>query len=245
MVIRMLSRFVYEPEAGHDFHSPNGVTLGELIEGGFVDWTAPGWQFDAYDEEQRARFTKKFNAHYFNRTIGMEPPVLWRNYLINRLNEIMPKYDILYAKIDKDFDPFAASYTVTSQTTSGHSSNTSEMSGVNGSTTDSMGYGKGRQVGSDFPASQLGDTSTMDYASGSQDQENESHDTTSNGGSDRSLGKGDSVSGGTTDTSTTQDSDVLEKFLRITAEYNDVDLIIINELEDMFSSLISINLNAL
>lgn len=167
-----------------DFHSPNGVTVGELIEGGFIDWSAPEWQFDSYNAEQAKRFGEKFNARFFMLTIGITPPALWRMQVIRRLNELMPKFKILYKRIDDGID----------WTETGDS------------------YDKERHVFSDFPASLIGDREALDYASTATDADHE----------------------------TVQTGDQLDKFVDFVDRYNDLDLMLLEEMEPFFSSLVSV-----
>ena len=61
-------------DAPRDFHAVVTVTLGELITDKWVDWTDPSWHWDAYNDEQYTRVCDKFNAHYWDREIGVLPP---------------------------------------------------------------------------------------------------------------------------------------------------------------------------
>jgi len=47
--------------------------------------------------------------HYFNKEIGLETVELWKFYLEERLNLIMPYYNEMYKTVSKDFD-FLTSY---------------------------------------------------------------------------------------------------------------------------------------
>lgn len=173
----------------HDFHSAATISYGELEDAGFIDWTAPEWRWDAYDDVQRERLQKKIAARYRYRDIGVLPWARWRDMLIRKLNEIMPKYKILYAKLaDGATDFFQVR--------------------------DS--YGKSRDVFSDFPASLL-DSENEDYASHATDNEREDIET----------------------------GDVLEKFNDIANMYNDVDVMVLDELEPLFSGLMTVNFNGL
>lgn len=76
-------------------------------------------------------------------------------------------------------------------------------------------YVKSRNVFSDFPATQLGDN--QDYASNATDRQDERI----------VLG------------------DFIEKSLRIANDYRDVDVLILDELEPLFSCLMTVNINGI
>ena len=127
-----------------DFHAVVSVTLGELIEGKFVDWAEPSWHWDAYDGAQYARVCAKFNNHYWDREIGVLPPGSWKREVLRKFNEIMPKYKPIYKALADGADIMQASGT----------------------------YGKHRDVYSDFPATQL-KSDNQDYASNATDRQYE------------------------------------------------------------------------
>lgn len=162
------------------------VTLGELYEDGWFDLTSSEWDFPKYNDEQHSRLCKKILNHYYTREIGVIPPGLWKREFLRKLDEIMPKYIMLY----KDLDNY----------------------GVNGLNATDEGY-KSRNIVSDFPQTQL--AGNEDYASMGTDHEYER------------------VHKGT----------ILDTYERL-KDYNDVDLAIINDLDSLFSCLITVNINA-
>lgn len=170
----------------HDFHGVSTLTYAELEDCGFINWDDPAWAWDAYNDEQRERLQVKIAARFEFREIGILPAAAWRRQFVRKLNEIMPKYKMLYAKLDKDFDAFLAG----------------------------DDYGKRRHVFSDFPATLLNGESE-DYASNATDEEHE----------DLRIG------------------DNLEKYVDFEERYNDVDVLILDELEVLFSDLIAVNFN--
>lgn len=134
----------YEPSRPHDeFHAVVTITLGELVEGGFVDWTDETWHWDSYDDAQYDRVCAKINAHYWDREIGVLPPGSWKRELLRRMNEIMPKYKLAYRAIDDGISIMRVG----------------------------DDYGKSRTIGSAFPATQL--KGNQDYASDASDNEYE------------------------------------------------------------------------
>lgn len=130
---------VYEPE----FHSVNTLALGQLYQDGWFDLTDPSWDFPKFNAEQHERLCDKILDHYYMREIGVLPLAQWKREFLRKLNEIMPKYIILYSKIAEAPENFNA--------------------------TDE--YYKSRNVFSDFPQTRL--SGNEDYAANGTDHQYE------------------------------------------------------------------------
>ena len=126
-----------------DFYSSTGITLGELHEMGFFDKTDPEWEWDAYDEEQYERVMDMILERYYWRELGVMPEYRWKRTFLRHMNEIMPKYKVLYERADQGVNPLQ----------------------------ESSEYAKDRVIFSDFPATLL--TGNADYTSTGTDRENE------------------------------------------------------------------------
>lgn len=184
----MLSKFEFDADAlPHDYHGCVSVTWAELEDCGFVDWDAPAWRWDAYDEEQRERLQGKISARFEYREIGVLPWARFRRQLIRKLNEIMPKYKILYKKLEDGNTDF---FRVADE------------------------HHKDRRVYSDYPVTLL-NANTEDYASNATDSEYE----------------------------TVTEADAYARIEDIAERYNDIDVLILDELEPLFSSLMCVNFN--
>lgn len=133
----------YKEQAGSktDLHAVFTITLAELDKEGLLDFSKNVWNFDAYNQEQRDRLYKKIKDRYYYREIGLTPPRLWQHELIRKLNEIMPKYKLVYKALDDGIDFLQVS----------------------------NNYGKERSINSDFPQTMLSDN--QDYASFGTDKE--------------------------------------------------------------------------
>lgn len=169
-----------------DFHAVSTITLGELVEGGWVDWSDSAWAWNAYDEEQRSRIQNMIVARFWTREISMLPPRVWRMAFIERLNELMRVASLMYRlreKLDEDVS------------------------------LDFDEWHKSRDVFSDFPATLL-NGSSQDYASTGTDREYE----------------------------TERDMAPLEA-ARMLSEYRDPDIYVLDGLESMFSSLVSVSVD--
>lgn len=158
------------------------IQLGELLETGVISYE--WFQFDAYDEDQRARLWKKIIGRFEWREIGILPPGRWMSRFLAKLDEVMPKYKQLYKALEDGATVLGAG---------------SE-------------YHKARDVFSSFPQTALGG-SNVDYATSGNDREHE----------------------------TIRDAGLLDVGERMPL-YNDVDVMILDELEPLFFGLVSTTL---
>ena len=120
------------------------ISWGELREWGFIDWDDDSWTWNAYSDEQKHRLIEKMDGRFWQREIGIMPPGDWKRRFLAKLNEIQPKYNLLYKQLEYSPDPLA----------------------------DSSERYKRRHIFSDFPATMLGGDN-QDYASTGDDEESE------------------------------------------------------------------------
>ena len=170
------------PQVGTDERFDGySVTLGEWYEQGFYDPADASWSWDAYNDEQYSRLCDKFLDRFYFRDVAVLPAYRWKRAYIRKLNEIMPKYKLLYSRVE---------------------------AGVNPLQTEDI-YMKSRDIFSDFPQTLL--EGQADYASTGDDRESE----------------------------TVREGDVIDKLVDFAERYNDVDVLILNELDGvLFSSII-------
>lgn len=72
------------------------ITIGTLMKNNF------NFGLDTYpifDDNYRQTLNQKILNHYYNNEIGFETPELFKFYLNNKLNEIMPYYNTLYENL--------------------------------------------------------------------------------------------------------------------------------------------------
>lgn len=62
------------------------------------------FNYPIWDESYKITLETKILKHYFNKEIGMETIGLWKLYLEERLNLIMPYYNQLYETASKNYD---------------------------------------------------------------------------------------------------------------------------------------------
>lgn len=165
-------------ENDRTYWSALSITVGELMDAGML--TEKWWlTADHYDVPQGKRLWKKFVGRYQFREIGILPPKRWMLRTIAKLNEIMPKYKLLYKAL------------------------------ADGANVMNAGdeYHKSRDVFSTFPQTALGG-SDQDYATSGTDREYE----------------------------TVRDYGLLDVSDRM-ATYNDVDVLILEELDVLFMAV--------
>ena len=173
-------------DRANDFHAVNTIQLCELIECGFFDWREnPSWQWDYYSKDQYYGLMEKIEARFYFREIGITPPGIWKHEFLRVMNELMPKYKLLYKQLEEGIDLMQVS----------------------------DDYGKSRDVHSEYPATLL--TGNADYASNGNDHEHEY------------IKQGDAI----------------EKIADFSQKYKDVDVLILDELESLFSCMFTANVN--
>lgn len=183
------------------------------------DFTYPIWE-DVY----RTVLNIKILRHYLRREIAHETVGLWKFYLETRLNEIMPYYNQLYLTT---LEKFEASDDI-NLTTIFHRDITSNLL-ENGSGDTTV---KGENYGSDFPQTPINSTEASFYASQAQKIDN-----TTSGKTVR-----DADSKGEENTTQTRkgrlgartQGEIIEAFRRALIN---IDVLIINELSDLFYTL--------
>ena len=87
------------------YEEPQGYDNVERI----LDESVPkifDFNFPIWDEEYRPILCKKILKHYYMKEIGAETPGLWKLWLDETLNRIMPYYNQLYKTTTYDFNPF-------------------------------------------------------------------------------------------------------------------------------------------
>ena len=95
-------RFICETYAGYN-ESQDYDKVNEIVENSrrniFGD-------YPIFDEAYRPVLEKKILKHYYTREISAETVGLWKLWLNNKMNEIMPYYNQLYKSQLLEFNPF-------------------------------------------------------------------------------------------------------------------------------------------
>lgn len=167
------------------------VTIKDLITNNFDLGLK---DYPIYDESHRETLNNMIINHYLMSEIGQETPALFKLYLNNTMNEIMPKYNILYRAVDEyvkrqsilsDVDLTIAS----EGSTENNSLSTSVISATNSSSE------KSKMINSDTPQGKI-------YLN---DLENQAYATTA------SLGSGENSSSSGSNSTNKVDNDTVNR----------------------------------
>ena len=109
------------------------ITIKNLIDNGF-DFGLNNYPI--FDESYRDTLNHNILYHYYESEIGLETPALFKLYLNQKMNEIMPYYNILYQKQRKLLDNIEnnVNLTETFERQSDTTTNTNSTSNSNGTT---------------------------------------------------------------------------------------------------------------
>lgn len=129
------------------------ITIQTLINNNF------DFQLDKYpifDENYRETLNNKILNHYFDAEIGFETAPLFRHYLLAKLNEIMPVYNTMYEKQKDLLENIFGNVNLT-ESFEGENSNNSNVS--NNSQSHSTGNSNMKNLFQDTPQGELDTTS--------------------------------------------------------------------------------------
>jgi hypothetical protein len=181
-------------------------------------------KYPLFDEAYRPALNQKIIDHFWNREIGQETISLFTHQLRVRMNNIMPLYNQHYEASRIKFDPLK-----TIDMKNVGESDSTATSTANSATT-SASDAKSRAVNSDHPQELL--SASGDYASSSGDTIGTSSATgsTDNTGSNTQSTKSEGgVSG--------FQGNAAAVIFQLRATFVNVDMMVINELEDLFYGL--------
>ena len=193
------------------------VTLAELIEIGLFDWSKDylAWDTFAYDSAQYERVCQYFIDRFYYREISMEPFKIWANFLTRKI-----KYELM--------PKYKILYAEAARNVSLQGAGNETRTKTESESSDN--YYKSRDIQSEYPETLL--SSNSDYISTGNDTEDERI-------IEREHSENESV----------QRDAPASVFIENTARYAEVfgqiDKQLCDELEVMFVSLYSANINGL
>lgn len=210
------------------------ITIKSLLDNKF-DFKMTSYPI--FDETYRDTLNNNILKHYYENEIGFETAALFRFYLNQTLNEIMPKYNVLYEVqkkiIEKDLLLNNINITENLKRT-----NNTEMSSNSNSNSTNNGSNDSKNLFLDTPQGQIykGSIDDANYATNVTFDKN----TTSNTISDNS-----NASGNTNNTENYIKSIIgnsgnkfnIELLNDIKNNIMNIDLMIINELNDLFMQI--------
>lgn len=212
------------------------ITIKTLIDNNF-DFKMT--DYPIFDENYRNVLNQKILNHYYENEIGFETAPLFRFYLNNKLNEIMPYYNILYEKqlqllnnIDKNVNLV--------EDFKGTNTNKSTTNTESESTSNSSGTSKNKNLFQDTPQGDLNNielenqTWATNYTMNNTKNENEINDNSSSNGTANSNGTNNYLKTIIGNNGGRYNLDILADLQK---NLMNIDLLIINELYDLFMGL--------
>lgn len=201
-------------------------------------------KYPIFDETYRAHLNDKIIDHYFFREIGQETAAQFAQMMKRTMQEIMPKYNRLYDAIETDMNHPLSDFTRHRDIDEDY---TSEIDGTTSSRSDGTSSASStdhnRNVFQDTPMSLLSNEGSpsiedLDYATNVT--YNDSNGTTS--GTTASINNGTSSSDRTDNKVREEDEYGRNKSLAFLIDeyaekFVDIDVLIINDLEDLFFKL--------
>ena len=210
-------RFICEQVAGYS-ESQGGKNVDQVLNNSWNKIFDNSWSI--FDEKYRKVLCKKILKHYYTREICAESAGLWIMWLNRRMSEIMPYYNQLYESEKLKFDPL----TDTDVTTTSNR----KIDTVNNENTTNNNIS--RDLYSDTPQGALQGVESETYLTDARK--------ISDSGSSNSSGSGNSNDDYLENIKGKRGgenySDMLKKY-RDT--FLNIDMMVINELEDLFFNL--------
>lgn len=205
------------------------TTIKNLIDNNF-DFKMTSYPI--FDENYRNTLNQKILYHYYESEIGFETASLFRFYLNNKLNEIMPYYNELY-KLQIDILKSGLTNNVNLTETFKRDTTTNTNSN---STSTNNGSNKGKNVFLDTPQGNTykGEIDSTNYATNVTWNKND----TSNNISDNSTSKGTGIENYIkTIVGNNGNKYEIDVLTQVKENLLNIDLLIIEELNDLFMGL--------
>ena len=191
--------------------------------------------YPIFDEEYRTILNNKILMHYYMDEIGFETAGLFKVYLNNKMNEIMPYYNELYKK-QKDlllnFDK------TTNLTETFTRDNTTDTNTKSNSTSSNTASGSSKNVYQDTPMGSITEQDIDNYDHASNQEFNKNQNTSSIEDNSNLTGKATSLENYIrTKTGNNGRLYGIEILKMIKNNYMNIDEMVINELQDLFMGI--------
>lgn len=191
--------------------------------------------YPIFDEEYRTLLNNKILMHYYMDEIGFETAGLFKVYLNNKMNEIMPYYNELYKK-QKDlllnFDK------TTNLTETFTRDNTTDTNTKSNSTSSNTASGTSKNVYQDTPMGSITQQDIDNYDHASNQEFNKNQNTSSIEDNSNLTGKATSLENYIrTKTGNNGRLYGIEILKMIKNNYMNIDEMVINELQDLFMGI--------
>lgn len=201
-------------------------------------WNKIFSDFPIFDEKYRAELCKKILRHYYTREICCETVGRWKLLLSDKMKNIMPYYNQLYQSELLKINPLVSVDRCVTHAGSGSETKTTNRNGTNNSTSRTDGNTNTWSYYSDTPQGGIDGLDSNDYLTNA----------THNVGTD---GTNSTLNGTTTDSETGEgnrsdkyvdtvlgyEGNQSEMLLKFRETFLNIDMLIINELKDLFFTL--------
>lgn len=215
-----------------NFNSEEKVKISDLyIKGRIVIFD---FDYDLSKNVSRETFEKNILNHYIMRRINFETVTLFKIMLENKINEIMPKYNILFDKLN-EFDIFKANVHTRdySESRNETNTNTTELTSnltVKSNSNNETGF-------SDTPQSNIDDIKNNKYLTEFTNNNNTSNSV--NSGTTTNKGNGTNTSGiEISETVTNSVDNEVDVLIRFQSEFNNVMTMIYKDLDCLFYGIV-------
>ena len=244
-------RFICESKSGFTEEELKTKTVDQVIEAArahIFDFSYP-----IYEAEHKPVLEKKILKHYYTREIGAETAGLWKLWLNDTLNLVMPKYNKLYElealTLNKDLqnidvetvtereDDFTRTDNLTDSRDHTRTDNLSQSTYGSATTADKY---------SDTPQGTVSNVNNDTYLTDYRNIANSNSEAVTNTGTQRDAGTdlhtGTQRNAGSSDTTVTEQGYRGSRtYLEIMADYQDkilnIDMMIVRDLADCFLKL--------
>ena len=208
------------------------TTIRNLIDNNF-DFGLKNYPI--FDEDYREVLNNKILMHYYMDEIGFETAGLFKVYLNNKMNEIMPYYNELYKKQKDLLLNFDKTTNLTETFTRDNTTNTNTTSN---STSSNTASGTSKNVYQDTPMGSITQQDIDNYDHASSQEFNKNQNTSSIEDNSSLTGKATNLENYIrTKTGNNGRLYGIEILKMIKNNYMNIDEMIINELQDLFMGI--------
>lgn len=227
-------RYVCQTYAQTFLPANTWLTIDETIDKAIPFIFSDDW--NTYNPDHKNELCKKILKHYYMREIGMETVALWELEMNEYLAEIMPKYNVLYANLEKvktrlmeNADTTETRELTGNQKTKAdsnsidHTASNSSQKSTSDSTTNGNGDGSsdGWQESNDTPQGGLDGIESRKYLSNAVHNRGTTTNTTSQSANANGTTNATNDSNTTSEGHSTGSSDTTENYtLKITGKNN-------------------------
>lgn len=201
-------------------------------------WNKIFSDFPIFDEQYRAELCKKILRHYYTREICCETVGRWKLFLCDKMKNIMPYYNQLYQSELIKIEPLVSVNRSVSHEGNENETKSTNRSGTNSSNTRTDGSTDTWSYYSDTPQGGINGLDSNDYLT------NATHNRGTDGTSSSLNGSSIDNETGTGERSDSYVDKVLgyegnqsEMLLKFRETFLNIDMMVIDELKDLFFTL--------